>query len=219
MKNFFIIIVILTIHLLLIQNSYANGFEYNWTSKNDQIFRYANLNREHLVRQSESYYYRGLKYRNYIEKMAKKYDVPREIFALAAIESAFDPHAKSHANAVGMWQFLSGTAKDMGLNIGNGRDERHNWKKSTGAAMKYIKWLADEHFMGDYELAVLAYNAGPNRVKRAIVKNQTADVWKLIKDRKTFPKESREYLPKFISFVHLFAHMDEKYRQQLAMIK
>ena len=141
--------------------------------------------------------------------MAKKEGVPKELFALAGVESGFNPNAVSNAGATGMWQFMKDTASDMGLR-GSGRDNRKNWEKSTVAAIKYIKYLAEEHFYGDYELAVLAYNAGVGKVKKAILKNQSADVWVLIKDKKTFKKESREYLPKFIAYANYYKYLDQE---------
>ena len=127
-------------------------------------------------------------------------------FVLPAIESSFNPYAVSHAGAEGMWQFMSGTAKDMGL-IKNGIDKRKNWKASTIAAAKYLKWLAEEEFDGDYELAILAYNAGVGKVKNAIKKFKTRDPWKLIQ-YSYFSKESRDYLPKFVTYVHLFYYFE-----------
>lgn len=187
-------------------------FEYNWNQQDPAIYKYISQHRDQVIRIGTSTYERSLQYRDFIEQQAKIYGVPKEIFVLAAIESSYNPKARSSANAVGMWQFLKGTSQDMGLTVNKDIDERQDWKKATIAAVKYIKYLADEHFMGNYELAVLAYNAGFGKVKEAIYKNQTADVWVLLKDEKTLAQESREYLPKFIVYAHYFSYLDSKSR-------
>lgn len=197
-----------------ISSQASEFFEYKWNQNDPLIYEYINQNRDQVKKFGKSSYIRSAEYRAYIEQQAKEYGVPKEIFVLAAIESAYNAKARSGANAVGMWQFLKGTSIDMGLTVNSTVDERKNWKKATVAAVKYIKYLAEDNFMGNYELAVLAYNTGLGRVKEGIYKNQTADVWELLKDTKTFPKESREYLPKFIVYAHYFSYLDKESSEQ-----
>lgn len=206
-KKIFKILFSVIIFSSLVSNIHA--FEYEWSDDNPVLIDYVKNNREQIVKFSTATYNKGQKYRKYIEKMAKKEGVPIELFALAGVESGFNPNAISHAGATGMWQFMKGTASDMGLRS-NGQDSRTNWEKSTVAAIKYIKYLAEDHFYGDYELAVLAYNAGVGRVKKGILKNQSADVWVIIQDKSTFKQESREYLPKFIAYANYYKYLDQK---------
>jgi len=185
------------------------SFGYKWNDSDPYLLSYVKNNREKLVSQAKFAYDSGFQYREFIEKKASEYSIPREIYALAAVESSFNPKAVSQANAKGMWQFMKGTGSDMGLDVYAKIDERHDWKKSTEAAMKYIKLLADDNFQGNYELAVLSYNAGVGKVKRAIVKHQTADVWVLIQDKDLFRTESREYLLRFIAYINYFRYLDK----------
>lgn len=203
------ILKLLFLSSILAFTNIAQAFEYEWSDDDPILLEYVKNNREDIIRWASASYNKGQQYRDYIEAMAKKEGVPKELFALAGVESGFNPNAVSHAGATGMWQFMKGTASDMGLR-GSGKDNRKNWEKSTVAAIKYIKYLAEEHFYGDYELAVLAYNAGVGKVKKAILKNQSADVWVLIKDKKTFKKESREYLPKFIAYANYYKYLDQE---------
>ncbi len=203
------ILKLLFLSSILAFTNVAQAFEYEWSDDDSILLEYVKNNKEDIIRWASTSYNKGQKYRDYIEAMAKKEGVPKELFALAGVESGFNPNAVSNAGATGMWQFMKGTASDMGLR-GSGRDNRKNWEKSTVAAIKYIKYLAEEHFYGDYELAVLAYNAGVGKVKKAILKNQSADVWVLIKDIKTFKKESREYLPKFIAYANYYKYLDQE---------
>lgn len=206
-KNYLKLLLSSLVLLIASNNTYA--FEYEWSDNDPVLLDYVKKNKDDIVRISTMTYNKGQKYRKYIETMAEKEGVPKELFALAAIESGYNPTAVSHAGATGMWQFMKGTANDMGLRT-SGKDSRNNWEKSTVAAIKYIKYLAEDHFYGDYELAVLAYNAGLGRVKKGILKNQSADVWVIIKDTKTFRQESREYLPKFIAYANYYKYLDQK---------
>lgn len=185
----------------------AEYFDYPWTNKHPILTKYYNENKSHILRNAPQSNIKIIEYRQFMEAVMEAVDVPKELIVLPAIESSFNPYAISHAGAAGMWQFMSGTAKDMGL-IQNGIDKRKNWKASTIAAAKYLKWLAEEEFDGDYELAILAYNAGVGKVKNGIKKFKTRDPWKLIQ-YSYFSKESRDYLPKFVTYVHLFYHFDK----------
>ncbi|WP_318493235.1 lytic transglycosylase domain-containing protein [Photobacterium leiognathi] len=129
------------------------------------------------------------------------------VISIPAIESGFNPKAKSSAGAVGLWQLMPETARDMGLIVNGDVDERYDWQKSTVAAVKYLKWLADTKFNGDYELAILAYNGGVGRVLTAIKKEQSTNAWDLSAGT-VLPKETREYLPKVVTYIHLFNYYD-----------
>lgn len=207
-KGFFKAIAATTILLL---SSYSFGFEYEWSDNDDSLLTYVKENKEDIVKYATLAYTQGKPYRDYIEAMAEKHGVPKELYVLAAVESSYRTNAVSKAGATGMWQFMKGAAGDFGLR-GGGFDNRKDWEKSTVAAMQYIKYLADEQFYGDYELAVLAYNAGVGTVKKAILKNQSADVWVIIKDKRSFQKESRDYLPKFIAYANYFKYLDQSKR-------
>lgn len=195
--------------IFVVFSSQSFAFEYEWADNDPALINYVKENKESIVKWATYAYDNGKPYREYIEAIAAQNGVPKEMYALAAVESSYKTHAVSTAGAKGMWQFMKGTAGDLGLR-GGGYDDRTNWEKSTVAAIQYIKYLAEENFYGDYELAVLAYNAGVGRVKKAILKNQTADVWVLINDKESFKQESREYLPKFIAYANYFKYLDEQ---------
>ncbi|MFN8369410.1 MAG: transglycosylase SLT domain-containing protein [Bacteriovoracaceae bacterium] len=67
--------------------------------------------------------------------------LPRDLIFLAMAESGFQNNAKSHASAVGPWQFMSFTGKKFGLDINFYVDERRDPFKSTIAASNYLKSL------------------------------------------------------------------------------
>ena len=209
-KSFFALLFLFAIYSnaeIIISKS-GGKIHYGWDTDHEIILSYIDRKDQNILKFAEIAYDRGQKYRDYIVMKAREYDLPDEIFALAAIESSYLTNARSSAGAIGMWQFMRPTAREFGLVSGN-KDHRTDWKKSTDAAMRYIKHLKDDHFYGDLELTILAYNAGLGKVKRAIEKNQTADVWELIKDKKTFRQESIDYLPKFMLYQNFFDILDQ----------
>jgi len=95
-----------------------------------------------------------------IESVATSHEVdPALVKAIVQAESAFDPDAVSRSGARGLMQVLPETASRF--SIENLSDPHQNLK----AGVKYLKYLI-EQFDGNLTMAVAAYNAGPNRVRR-----------------------------------------------------
>jgi soluble lytic murein transglycosylase-like protein len=97
---------------------------------------------------------------NLITKYADKNGLD-EAFVKAVInqESGFNPNATSHCGAMGLMQLMPATAQ--GLGVTNAYDAEQNIEGGT----KYLKGLMDR-FGNDKQLALAAYNAGPNAVKK-----------------------------------------------------
>lgn len=207
--------ILISIILMFSKTACANYYSYDWTYDQDLINNFIANKKEFLLDNIQPIYFNGLKYRRYINHVSKKNNVPKEFFAIAAIESGYNKKAKSHAGAVGMWQIMKPTARDMGLKISSNKDERKNWKKSTVAATKYIKHLAVDFFEGDYELAILAYNAGVGNVKKSIKRMGSNNAWYLIKNDPNLKLESKEYLIKFIIYAYYFEYLDHKLVKKL----
>lgn len=180
-----------------------NYKDYPWTSGNTELIEFASKNRTYIVEHGAQIFERYSKYSDYIAYVTNKYQVPREIAYIAGVESSFRPDAVSTAGAVGMWQFMPPTARDMGLIVRKDIDERLDWKKSTEAAVRYLKWLAEDNFGGDYETAVIAYNYGIGNTKRLIKKLKSPNAFVLV-ESEMLPRESEEYLLKFLSYLHLY---------------
>ncbi|HBX2572381.1 TPA: lytic transglycosylase domain-containing protein [Klebsiella pneumoniae] len=110
-----------------------------------------------------------------------KYGLPAGLLSsVAATESGGDPFAESKAGAKGLFQFMPGTAKDMGL---NGRDvfDPH---KSADAAARYLRYLL-EATGGDLEKTLASYNWGLGNVQKKGMDN--------------LPSETRNYVPKVMA--------------------
>ena len=143
---------------------------------------------------------RMAKYEDMITAKLDAKGMPRELIYLALIESNFNPTAKSSVKAVGLWQFMSATAKQFGLSVGRRVDERQDPEKATDAALAYLGQLHNR--FGSWYLAAAAYNSGPGTVSRALqtvmgkTKGTDADFFRILPK---LPKETQDYVPKLIA--------------------
>lgn len=139
---------------------------------------------------------RSTKYMPFIQKELKKAGLPQDLAFMVMIESGFLPNAVSHAEAVGPWQFISATGQRYGLRQAWWIDERRDLKKSTLAAIRYLKDLHDE--FGSWYLVAASYNMGEGGLRRQINKYNTKDFWALSK-LGALPKETTDYVPKILA--------------------
>lgn len=135
----------------------------------------------------------GERYKDLISTIFAKNGMPQDLFYLGLIESGYYLLNRSHASAVGPWQFIQGTARLYGLKVNAYYDERRSVYKSTEAAARYLKRLYK--MFGAWELAFAAYNSGEGRVMRAIKAGGTKDYETLCRMR-LLPKETRFYVSK-----------------------
>jgi len=132
------------------------------------------------------------------ENALKAYDVPSELKYLPIIESSMNSHAISRVGATGLWQFMFTTAKGYGLGMDNYVDERKDPIQASYAAAAYFKDAFAE--LGDWLLAIAAYNCGTGNVNRAIAKAHSRDFWAI---RPFLPMETRNYVPAFIAALYV----------------
>ena len=143
---------------------------------------------------------RGTAYEAMISQKLAARKMPQELIYLAMIESEFKPTARSPVSAVGLWQFMAGTARQFGLTVGGGSDDRTNPAKETDAALTYLAQLHDR--FGSWYLAAAAYNAGPGAVASALKQTtgsstgSDADFYRIAPH---LPAETRDYVPKLIA--------------------
>ncbi len=127
--------------------------------------------------------------------------LPKDLLYLSMIESGFNTQARSHAAAVGLWQFIAPTGRRYGLRIDYWVDERQDPELATRAAAAYLKDLYEQ--FGDWYLAWSAYNAGPSRVIRASKATGSKDFWRL---SSKLPSETRNYVPKLLAAAVIGKH-------------
>jgi len=175
-------------------------------------FKMQNMDGPRVVRQVEwfelhpDYMYRVVdrsrKYLFFIVEEVQKRGMPSEIALLPIIESAFDPHALSSANASGMWQFIPSTGKNFGLRQNWWYDGRRDIVAATNGALDYLEKLHAQ--FGAWDLALAAYNCGEGGLARAIERNQRlglpTDYASL-----NLPEETRNYVPKLLAAKQIVA--------------
>ena len=139
------------------------------------------------------------------EKYLAKYNLPEELKYLSVIESGLNPRAVSRASAVGLWQFMSFTGRYFDLYSNWYFDDRMDPEKSTEAACRYLSQLYS--MFHNWELTLAAYNSGPGTVKRAIRRSgYKKTFWELYK---YLPRETRSYVPQFISIIYSMNYAEE----------
>ncbi len=138
-----------------------------------------------------------------IEQELINADMPVELRAVPIIESNLSNSATSRMGAVGMWQLMPATGKNLGLEINSLVDERCDPVAATRAACRFLRDLY--RIYGDWTLAIAAYNCGPSNVNKAIARAGA--------NGKTFwdiydflPRETRGYVPKFIAASYAYAY-------------
>ncbi len=126
--------------------------------------------------------------------------LPGDLVYLALIESGFLPSAISSARAVGIWQFMEGTARMEGLEVSTYIDERRDPVRATQAAVHHLGGLYRE--LGSWYLVAAAYNSGSGRVTRALdaeaggARGADSLFWRIVP---VLPAETRDYVPKLLA--------------------
>lgn len=131
----------------------------------------------------------------WITQQVSERGLPGEIALIPFVESSFDPVARSHRGAAGLWQFMPGTGDALGLVRNGNYDGRLDVVTSTAAALDYLEMQADQWYEGDLMLSLAAYNAGAGTVNRAKQQAQSqglaGEYWDL-----ALPNETMQYVPK-----------------------
>jgi membrane-bound lytic murein transglycosylase D len=136
----------------------------------------------------------GRPYFDMIDAVLTYHGLPRELKYLAVIESYLKTYAVSWAGAVGPWQLMPGTARNLGLKVNAYTDERTDYYKSTHAAARYLSDLYNRY--NNWLLVIAAYNGGPGNVDAAIRKSKSTNFWDL---QHYLPAESRDHVKKYIA--------------------
>ena len=132
------------------------------------------------------------------EEHLAKYDLPHQLKYLPIIESNLNPIARSHAAAVGLWQFIPSTGQLYKLQMNKNLDERSDTYKASEAAALMLKQLYE--YYSDWSLALAAYNCGAGRINGAIKKAGSHNYWEA---RKFLPLETQKYVPYFMAMVYV----------------
>ena len=140
---------------------------------------------------------RSGRYRAMIQRVMADEGVPQDLIYLAVAESGFQPRAVNRrSRAGGMWQFMP--TGEYGLARNSYVDERFDPEKSTRAYARYMKFLYNQ--LGDWYLAMAAYDHGAGNIQRAVERTGYADFWELYK-RHELPSETENYVPEILAAI------------------
>lgn len=146
------------------------------------------------------------RYKTMIEAVLKKAGLPQDLIYQAFAESGFRPQAMNpRSGAGGMWQFMPFDA--YGLEHNAWYDERFDPVKATEAYAREIKKDYDQ--LGDWYLAMAAYDWGAGNIQKAVERTGYADFWELYR-RNNLPQETKNYVPVFLA-VTLMAKNPQQY--------
>src|SRR3984957_15505632 len=138
---------------------------------------------------------RAGRYHAMITAVLAEEQVPQDLIYQAVAESGFQPQAvNGRSGAGGMWQFMPYGV--YGLTRNGWYDERFDPEKSTHAYARYMKVLYSQ--LGDWYLAMAAYDWGPGNVQKAVERTGYADFWELY-HRNALPQETKNYVPIIIA--------------------
>jgi membrane-bound lytic murein transglycosylase D len=145
---------------------------------------------------------RGNIYLPFIKEEIAKRNLPPELAYLPIIESSFIITARSRSGAVGLWQFMMNSISPFNINVNDMIDERRDFIKSTRGALQKL----DENYrtLGNWELALAAYNAGLGAVTRMIRGTGINDYWELSR-RGEFKQETEHYVPKLLAAAYVLS--------------
>lgn len=150
----------------------------------------------------------SLYYMPIFEQALEEEGLPMELKYLPVIESGLDPNAVSKHGAAGLWQFMVGTGKGLGMEVSSLVDERRDPYISSKKAARYLKDLYNSY--GDWSLAIAAYNCGPGAVNKAIRRaggeEAQKDFWAIYN---YLSPETRGYVPMFIAANYVMNNYDK----------
>lgn len=155
---------------------------------------------------------RSGRYLPLMKDIFREYGLPEDLVFVALIESGFNPYAYSRAHAAGAWQFIRSTGRIYGLRIDDWVDERRDPIKATHSAARYLKDLYAR--FGSWPLALASYNAGENKIQKAIALTKSDDFWRIRKTR-YIHSETKGYVPKFMAAT-IIAKNPERFGFQLS---
>jgi|GEM_PF-2410985 len=192
------------------------------TSGWHKMFRY--LARTKLSWQSSyrHFFQHGLRierrYRPHIQATLRKAGLPPQLSALPFVESMYNPWVRSFVGALGLWQLMPDTAKELGLFVPPQNksiphrklDERFDPIFATHAASRFIK-LCRHFFPTSWPLAITSYNQGPGRILNEARRLQTKKLDVIIQRSRNrgFGFDGRNFYAKFLASA-LLIHNDQR---------
>ncbi|GEM_PF-3501297 len=164
---------------------------------------------------------RGEDYIPMIQQKISDRGLPAELAWIPLLESSYHARANNLGINVGLWQLAPSFARQFGLKVKSGGDERFDPEKSTDAALDALEYLYSR--FGDWNLAIAAYNAGEYCIADAIERSQTKDFWTIAK-KNLIPRKTHFFVSSILAIQHMVENpsvfglesITSKYQQQVS---
>lgn len=149
-------------------------------------------------------------YRESIDRYFHAFNLPKELLAIAFLESSFNPHAESKVGASGVWQFMPFIAKHF-MPVDDYQDARRNPLISSISAMFLLK--QNFSILKRWDLAVPAYNSGTKhliKAKKMLKHLSVVRLEDIIRhyDHPHFGFASQNFYSEFLALVYSLAYQD-----------
>ncbi len=153
---------------------------------------------------------RSGRWRTHIVTNLTSQGVPVDLAALPHVESSFNPKAQSHVGAVGLWQFTRPTGRRF-MQVDHVVDERRDPYRSSEAAASLLSY--NYSILGEWPLAITAYNHGVAGMRRAVRKTGTSDIEKIVREYsgRTFGFASRNFYVAFLAAREVEAEAEQHF--------
>jgi membrane-bound lytic murein transglycosylase D len=110
---------------------------------------------------------RAGRWRDHVHSEFAQLGVPLQLAALPHVESSYNPEARSHVGASGIWQFTRSTGRRF-MQVDHVLDERNDPFVATQGAARLLAY--NYSIAGNWPMAITAYNHGLGGVRRAMQK-------------------------------------------------
>ena len=142
-----------------------------------------------------------------IERVFSSMGLPAELALLPTVESGFHPYARSKCGATGLWQFTRATGKEY-MNVNGRHDDRLDPVKATEAAAQLL--LHNHDLLGDWPLAITAYNYGAGGMLQAVGATGGGDYCQILRqwDGPHFGFASKNYYSEFLAALQVYEYRE-----------
>ena len=127
---------------------------------------------------------RSKRWKSFIQTRLESAQIPQDFFYLAVAESSLSNTAVSSARAVGMWQLMTDTSRELGLEVSTYVDQRRDPELATQAAIKYLKRAF--HSLQNWTLVAASYNRGQGGIKNALKAQAVTSYYDLYLHEQTY---------------------------------
>ena len=141
---------------------------------------------------------RSGRWRSHVNSEFNRLGVPIALGALPHVESSYNPDARSHVGASGIWQFTRSTGRRF-LQVDHVLDERNDPFLATTAAGKLLAY--NYSITGNWPMAITAYNHGLSGARRAMRKHGDNAYTEILRNyrSRTFGFASRNFYVAFLA--------------------